>query len=408
MLFIEIILIDKASLHPGAGARDAHRWCQRCAPGSETTARQAHHRACATGRTGRRTIGKGSPGRVARRPVRCIRRTCHQVGDEWAIVRRSAVCDDDWDAWGHDMNNEACGVILNHFCERRGISTSMLSTGPAHAICATSAPYLLMVECLDQLDPTDPTGGLLAKLIDRAHKTAAGALALVALGHFREAEILARTILESSVTTAYIVHRVPKERLVAFFDAYIKQERAQNLKWKADLNTLPQGAREDHAARIRNKNEALDHYEQLVSMLAAHLGLEPRKAKGWPKLIDMLTELGQRIDYRTVYWAMCSQAHHDAEDVLNHFIANIIEGHPDLSERMERETDTFSLFMLLFGLRWFVVAASAVGEHLDFPTVVAEGRRSLEWLNEELHAMTTHLDTGTFPHHWARPSRDSA
>lgn len=306
------------------------------------------------------------------------------------------------------MNDEARKVIANHFCERRGLSAAMLADGPAQAVCAVSAPFMLMVECLDQLDPTDPTGGLLAKLIDRAHETAAGALALVALGHFREAEILARSIMESSVTTAYIVHRAPKERLVGFYDAYIKQERAQNKKWEADLGTLPQDARQDHEARIRNKNEVLDHYDQFVSKLSAHFGLESGKAKGWPKLINMLTELGQRIDYRTVYAAMCSQAHHDAEDVLNHFIVNSIEGHPDFAERMEHEADTFSLFMLLFGFRWFVLATSAVGEHLEFPTVVTESKESFEWLERELHAMTTHLDAGTFPHHWRTAARDGA
>jgi|GEM_PF-2720816 len=306
------------------------------------------------------------------------------------------------------MNDKARKVIVNHFCKRRGLSAAMLSDGPAQAVCAVSAPFMLMVECLDQLDPADPSGGLLAKLIDRSHETAAGALALVVLGHFREAEILARSILESSVTTAYIVHRAPKERLVGYFDSYIKQEREQNRKWEVDVGTLPEDERQDHEVRIRDKNEALARYGQYVSKLSTHFGLEPGKAKGLAKLIDMLTDLGQRIEYRTVYAAMCSQAHHDAEDVLNYLIVNSIEGHPDLAERLERETDTFSLFLLLFGLRWFVLATSAVGEHLGFPTVGAEGKESLEWLDRELHTMTTHLDGGTFPHHWATTVRDDA
>lgn len=185
-----------------------------------------------------------------------------------------------------------------------------------------------------------------------------------------------------------------------FFEAYVTQEREQNRKWESDLAALPQDARDDHAARIKGKNEALGHYEHLIGLLSAHFGLGAGKAKGLPKLIDMLTELGHRIEYRTVYMAMCSQAHHDAEDVLNHFIANSIEGQPDLAHRMEREADTFSIFMLLFGLKWFVVATAAVGEHLGFPTVVAEGKESFDWLEHELHAMTPHLDAGSFPQNW--------
>ena len=298
------------------------------------------------------------------------------------------------------MNEEASEAILEHFCKQRGLAVASLSEGAADAICATSAPYLLMIECLDQLEPNDPTGGLLAKLVDRAYGTAAGALALVSLGHVREAETLSRSILESSVTISYIVHQKPQMRLAQFFVAYVKQEREQNRKWELDLQTVPAGERGDHAARIRRKYDALDRYEQFVDLFATHCGLASRAMPGWPGLIDRLTELGRRIEYRTVYAAMCSQAHHDAEDILNFFMVNSVEGMFSLADRMEQETDTFSLFMLLFGLKWFVEATCAVGKHLGFPTVVAEGTVSRDELDRELHMITTHLDSGEFPRRW--------
>ena len=131
------------------------------------------------------------------------------------------------------------------------------------------------------------------------------------------------------------------------------------------------------------------------------------KANAWPNLIDRLSALDRRLEYRTVYAAMCSQAHHDAEDILNKFIAIC---HPDfehLAPRMEREADTFSVFMVLFGLRWFLEAIHDVCSSLGFPTVVIEAKASLARLHRELEAMTRHLDSGAFPETWTTDSTPS-
>lgn len=110
--------------------------------------------------------------------------------------------------------------------------------------------------------------------------------------------------------------------------------------------------------------------------------------------------MDRRIDYRTVYAAMCSQAHHDAEDILNHFLVNTMITKDDFSGRLEIETDTFSLFMVLFGLRWFVECMIAVGKCLKFDSVSTEATKSLDRIDAELHAVAAHLDTGKRPQNW--------
>ena len=105
------------------------------------------------------------------------------------------------------MNKEAHEFILNVFCEQRGVSTAKVSQGLADTICAATKPYLLMVECLDQLDAEDPVGGLLVTLISRTYETSAACLVLIALGQLREAEILSRSVFESAATTDYIVRK---------------------------------------------------------------------------------------------------------------------------------------------------------------------------------------------------------
>jgi hypothetical protein len=297
------------------------------------------------------------------------------------------------------MNEEAHEVILGHFCERRCLSPEALARGLADMICAVSAPYFLMIECLDGLG-SDPSSGLLVKLVDRAYETAAGSLALIAIGHLREAEILSRSVYESSATTAYIAKDSPSLRLAQFFRSYVREEREQNRKWARDAEEAPLAVRQGHAERIKQKNEAMDAYELFIDGYIAHCGIDPDEAMRWPGLIDRLTSLGRRLDYRTVYAAMCSQSHHDAEDVLNHFLANSVVGVDKFAERMEREADTFSVFMVLFGLRWLVEAILAACRHLKFPTVVAEGVISLKRITDELEAVGSHLDTGEFPDNW--------
>lgn len=297
------------------------------------------------------------------------------------------------------MNEEARKVILGLFCDKRRLSPEDVPSGLADMICAVTAPYLLMIECLDGLG-SDPTNGLLIKLIDRSYETAAGALALISIGHLREAEILSRSLFESSVTTAFIVKEMPSQRFAQFFRSYVRTEREQNIKWSREVEGAPIEVQKEHRNRINQKNEAMDAYEQFIARYGAHCGIDPNKTSAWPGLIDRLSELGRRIDYRTVYAAMCSQSHHDAEDILNYFIANSIVGADGYAERMEREADTFSVFMALFGLQWFVEAILAVCRYLKFPTVVVEGANSLKRITDELHCVAPHLDTGGFPENW--------
>ena len=72
--------------------------------------------------------------------------------------------------------------------------------------------------------------------------------------------------------------------------------------------------------RIDRKNEALDAYEKIIDELNSHFGIHMTNVNAWPTLVDRLSALDRRLEYRTVYAAMCSQAHHDAEDILNNFI----------------------------------------------------------------------------------------
>lgn len=138
-------------------------------------------------------------------------------------------------------------------------------------------------------------------------------------------------------------------------------------------------------------------YAELITACFAQSDIAQEGIRAWPGYIDRLSECGRRIDYRTVCAAMCSQGHHDAEDVLNHFMAHTCSKADKFADRMDREADSFSLLMVLFGLRWFAEATATVCSYLGFQTAATEAERSLKTFDHELQRCALHLDSGQFP-----------
>ena len=162
----------------------------------------------------------------------------------------------------------------------------------------------------------------------------------------------------------------------------------------------PPDVQKDHRSRIDQKNLALEGYDRLIDGFLLHCGTSMEESDRWPKAIDRLSEIGRRLDYRTVYAAMSSQAHHDAEDILNNLWVNSLEDDDGMAERLEQETDSFSIFLVLFGLRWFVEATCSVGAWAGCPSVVSEAIAAEERINRELGLIASHLESGGFPKSW--------
>src|SRR5581483_9508187 len=121
------------------------------------------------------------------------------------------------------------------FCSRRGLSADAVSPGLRTAIAAVSIPFQLYVESLDTTgiaESEDPLHGLLATLIYRTYTCANGSLALVAVGQLQEGEIVARTVVESSITGQYILQDDTKSRVLRFLHSYVAKERLQNRRWQ--------------------------------------------------------------------------------------------------------------------------------------------------------------------------------
>ncbi len=278
------------------------------------------------------------------------------------------------------MKPQARKSLAAMFSKTNRLSAAAIAPATETIVASVEAPFYLFLELLESsglADSTDPVDGILITLLRRLHNTTSGALTLVVLGRIQEAEILSRTIMESALTIQYALAQDTGPRLVKYFKIYVQTERDQIKKWKGELPGLNSESQSDHQHRIDEKLSALDGYDAFIEHFSRTQPTGSVGPKTWPSTYDICVSLGKAIDYRTVYMAMCSQAHHDAEDILNDFIVGSSTDYEARSEQLEYETGNFSIFLLLCSLRYYLECLEKIGKRYSLPTVEIQSTRSL-------------------------------
>ena len=278
------------------------------------------------------------------------------------------------------MKHQAQKSIAAMFSKSNGLDSALIAPSTETLIASVEAPFYLFLELLEPsglADSTDPVDGIIITLLRRLHNTTSGALTLIVHGRIQEAEILSRTIMESALTIQYALAQDTGQRLLKYFKLYVQTEREQTKKWKGDLPSLSSESQSDHQRRIDEKLSALDGYDAFIEHFARTQAANSLGPKAWPSTYDICVSLGKAVDYRTVYMAMCSQAHHDAEDILNDFIVGSSTDYETRSTQLEYETGNFSVFLLLCGLRYYLECLQQIGKKYGLPTVEIQSSRSL-------------------------------
>jgi len=67
--------------------------------------------------------------------------------------------------------------------------------------------------------------------------------------------------------------------------------------------------------------------------------------------------IGDEVGYRTIYAALCSQAHSDPEDIVNNMVARVIPVLEPSGEAQQVEQYHFSFFMLHHAVAYHLRAA---------------------------------------------------
>lgn len=204
----------------------------------------------------------------------------------------------------------------------------------------------------------EPSWALLHAMSGRAMEQQAACIALYSHGYYAPAEALCRTVIEASVNLYYCSLGDSCSLILTYFRSHIETERKQNKSWQASVNSsaYPMEAKRDHLLRITNKEDALNKYEHVLTEAFSQIGLSySLAAKEWPSIFDRFKAINKEVGYRTVYAALCSQAHNDAEDLLNDFVHSVcqVEG---AHKTQAAENKNFSLYMVLMGLAYLTEA----------------------------------------------------
>ena len=194
--------------------------------------------------------------------------------------------------------------------------------------------------------------GFLHAMHLRAKEQAAACIILYSHGYYAPTEALCRTVIEATVNLYYCSLGDTCAMVLSYFKSHIETERKQNKNWALSVenSAYPEEAKDEHRQRIKNKYEALNQYERVVTEAFSQINRNYASASNtWPSIFDRFKAIGKEVDYRTVYAALCSQAHNDAEDLLNDFVHSVRRLKVHIKHRLSRtRTSRCTWFSWLF------------------------------------------------------------
>jgi hypothetical protein len=194
----------------------------------------------------------------------------------------------------------------------------------------------------------------------RNYEYCCGVLGCFLVGQFPSSEALCRTAIEGAVNLHYVSVGDSMGKQIAYFKNHFTVERKQNRNWRLSVeeSEYPQEAKEHHFKRIDEKEISLNGYEVGLreSLKLAGVDFDAVDLK-WPSIFDRFKEIDNEVGYRTVYAALCSQAHNDAEDVLNKIMSRIMDNISGMEDAQWIEQYNFSLYFLLTAIDYHIMAS---------------------------------------------------
>ena len=196
-------------------------------------------------------------------------------------------------------------------------------------------------------------------MLDRTFEYVEGAIVAYVTGSTASAEIISRTAIESAINLLFVLVDDRKgNHLTQYFAYYFEHEQTEIDGWTKATFNLTGDAKKAHQLATTEKRNRINELREATDFSLSQAGLPTIKSlvKKWPKIWERFKFLGLEVDYGTVYAALCSQTHSDAEDLLNYFFAATSDNQRLLDE-IAVNTVNFSRFMLYFAVKYYVVVA---------------------------------------------------
>jgi len=198
-------------------------------------------------------------------------------------------------------------------------------------------------------------------MYERNYDYCCGVLGCFLIAQFTASEALCRTAIEGAVNLHYTSLGDSLSKQISYFKNHIYTERKQNSNWKESIlkSSCDEELKQYHFEKIAEKEAAIKNYEEMLrdSLLLVQVSFDDINEK-WPSIFDRFREIDDEIGYRTVYAALCSQAHNDAEDALNKVYARVCASVEGLDEAHFIEQYNFSLYMALMAIKYHIFASA--------------------------------------------------
>ncbi|WP_212630144.1 DUF5677 domain-containing protein [Pseudomonas sp. KB-10] len=255
--------------------------------------------------------------------------------------------------------------LVRGFITKRTLLSDMELNAPLHeAIYRLEATDKLARELLES------NKALLEDLVywpslhdmyERSYEYCCGVLGCFLIAQFQSSEALCRTAIEGAVNLHYTSLGDSLSKQIAYFKNHLETERKQNINWKNSVasSSHSEELKQYHFEKIDQKNIALNNYEDMLreSLSLVQVGFDDINEK-WPSIFDRFRAINDEIGYRTIYAALCSQAHNDAEDALNKIYARVCASVDGLDEAHFIEQYNFSLYMALMAIKYHIFASA--------------------------------------------------
>lgn len=297
------------------------------------------------------------------------------------------------------MNNEDRSTTIKLFCDNNHINIKTLPSNLKTVISEAYAPYLLFTECLVSdtfFNRSDPFDGFFINMAQRVTNTMSSMVVLISTGHLQDAEIIARTVTESSLAIQHLLKGDIPENIAHYLASFYKGQKWKNDKWFTAANNKETNY---HSNLIQEKNKIEREAEDICKIFIEAAGHLWPQTPRYFSIEQMFEGLGKSVEYRTVYRAMCGQTHQNQEDLINSLIYSLTEN-TDIEKQFKNEKHGFSIFICLWGVRYYLDALQSLGNHFNFHSVIKQSKLSLETILNQHTETLQQLKKCNYPNEW--------
>ncbi len=299
------------------------------------------------------------------------------------------------------MNKEAKDQILRIFCGNHNLQAASLSKNLQTLISEVYAPFLLFVECLDFPAfeaRSNPFDGFFINMLHRSTNVFGGMAALVASGHLQEAEALSRSLAEPSLKIMHLCKGDVPTNISQYLASYFYESSWKTEKWQEAISSYDI---HPHNKLIENKSDLEKQAEDVCRMFIKNAGcIWPEKTSSI-SVEKLFKDLDKELEYRTVYRAMCGQPHQNPDDIVISLLSALSDN-DELELRRREEKHCFSIFISLWGVRYYLESLITVAKMLSFESVHVQATRATETVIELQTNINNALKECRLPNGWVK------